>query len=308
MKRYRDVQDFKVNNPIVTIGSFDGVHLGHLKVIDRLRKIARDQNGETVVFTFDPHPRQILHPAEKHLHLLTTTEEKTALLEKAGVEHLIIYPFTKEFAELSYADFVRDILVGRLNLKVLVVGHDHKFGKNREGTFTMLKDLSVIHHFTVEKLDALLIDHLHISSTRIRNALLEGAVEKANQYLGYRFQVEGKVIEGQKLGRRIQFPTANIRVSDPQKIIPRNGVYACYPFVNGKSYKGMLNIGTRPTVNSNPDDRSMEVHLLDFRDNLYDESIRIEFVRKIRDEQKFESIELLRAQLEKDKQTVRQLL
>jgi riboflavin kinase/FMN adenylyltransferase len=307
MKIYQDISNFHVENPVVTIGSFDGVHLGHLKIIQRLREIALQTRGESVVFTFSPHPRLILFPDEGNLRLLTTLDEKTDLLEKAGVEHLIIYPFTKEFSQLSYTEFVRDILVGEIKIKTLVVGYDHKFGKNREGSFELLQDLSSVYNFSVEKLDVLLMDDINVSSTKIRNALQNGNIEKANQYLGYSFRLHGTVIEGQKLGRRIQFPTANIQASDPHKIIPAYGVYAVYANVDGKRYQGMMNIGTRPTV-SNADHRSIEVHIIGFEGNLYNKTIEIEFIQKIREEQKFGSVEELRSQLEKDKQTVIKIL
>jgi len=307
MKIYQDISNFHVENPVVTTGSFDGVHLGHLKIIRRLKEISLQTRGESVVFTFSPHPRLILFPGEGSLRLLTTLEEKKDLLEKAGVEHLIIYPFTKEFSQLSYIEFVRDILVGELRIKTLVVGYDHKFGKNREGDFEVLQNLSSVYHFAVEKLDVLLMDDINVSSTKIRNALQNGNIEKANQYLGYSFRLHGTVIEGQKLGRRIQFPTANIQASDPNKIIPAYGVYAVYVHLDSNRYKGMMNIGTRPTI-SNADQRSIEVHIIDFEGDLYNQPIEIEFIQKIREEQKFGSVEELKSQLEKDKQTVMNLL
>lgn len=307
MKIYQDISNFHVENPVVTTGSFDGVHLGHLKIIHRLKEIAFQTNGESVVFTFSPHPRLILFPGEGNLRLLTTLEEKIDLLEKTGVEHLIIYPFTREFSQLSYIEFVRDVLVHELRTKTLVVGYDHKFGKNREGNFKVLQDLSSAYHFSVEKLDVLLMDDINVSSTKIRHALQTGNIEKANQYLGYSFRLHGTVIEGQKLGRRIQFPTANIQSSDPNKIIPAFGVYAVFVHVKGKRFRGMMNIGTRPTI-SNADHRSIEVHIIDFEGDLYNKPIEIEFIKKIREEQKFGSVEELKSQLEKDKQTVMNLL
>ena len=308
MKIYYDINNFRVERPVITIGSFDGVHLGHLKIINRLNEIARQRQGESVVFTFFPHPRQILFPEEGNLRLLTTIEEKKELFEKAGIEHLIIFPFTKEFSKLGYKDFVKQILVEKLAVKILVVGYDHKFGRNREGDFNMLESLSHIYNFTVEKLDALLIDNINISSTKIRQALQEGQAEQAKRYLGYHFCLHGTVVEGQKLGRRIQFPTANIESSDPNKIVPGFGVYAVRVKFRGNDLPGMLNIGTRPTVNNNADHRSIEVHIIGFEGNLYRQQIEIEFISKIREEQKFESIEDLKQQLEKDKQTVMTLL
>lgn len=308
MKVYHDIQDFQVKNPVLTIGSFDGVHLGHVKIISRLKEIAAQNQGESVIFTFFPHPRLVLFPQEHNLRLLTTLNEKIRLFERAGIEHLIIFPFTKSFAELSYTDFVRQILVEKLRIKSLVVGYDHKFGKNREGGYEMLQELSETYQFKLEKLDVLLMDNINISSTKIRNALQAGDVTKANKYLGYPFTLHGKVIEGQKLGRKIQFPTANIEASDPNKIIPGYGVYAVFVNVGNQKHMGMLNIGTRPTVNKNADHRSIEVHILQFDGNLYGHEIELEFIRKVREEQKFNSIETLRMQLEQDKQEVIRIL
>ncbi len=304
MKVYRDVNEFKVVRPVITIGSFDGVHLGHFKIIEGLKKLAEKNNGETVIFTFYPHPRQVLFPNEHNLRLLTTLDEKIALFEKAGLEHLIIYPFTKEFSRLSYADFVKEILVGKLNVDSLVVGHDHKFGRNREGGYQVLQELSKEFQFKLEQIDVLFSDDVEISSTKIRKALQDGNIAKANKYLGYPFALHGSVVEGQQLGRKIQFPTANIEASDPNKIIPGYGVYAVFVKVNGIKYMGMLNIGTRPTVNRNADQRSIEVHIINFSGNIYDHQIEIQFIKKVRNEQKFASVVELKEQLEKDKQTV----
>ncbi|MGD9931228.1 MAG: bifunctional riboflavin kinase/FAD synthetase [Mangrovibacterium sp.] len=308
MKVYHDLQDFQVKNPVLTIGSFDGVHLGHVKIIDRLKEIAQQNQGESVIFTFYPHPRLVLFPKEHNLRLLTTLQEKIRLFERAGIEHLIVYPFSKAFSELSYTEFVRQILVEKLNIKSLVVGYDHKFGKNREGGFEMLQELSEIYNFNLEKLDVLLMDDINISSTKIRNALEQGDVLRANKFLGHPFTLHGTVVEGQKLGRKIQFPTANIEASDPNKIIPGYGVYAVFVHVDNQKFMGMLNIGTRPTVNKNADHRSIEVHILQYDGNLYGHEIELEFIRKVREEQKFSSIEELKMQLELDKTNVMRLL
>lgn len=308
MKVYRDVGQFKVAKPVLTVGSFDGVHLGHLKVINRLNEIAKQHGGESVIFTFAPHPRFVLNPENNKLRLLTTLEEKIELLEQSGVDHLIIFPFTKTFAEISYTDFVRMILVGQLHIDSLVVGHDHKFGKDRRGDFEMLQGLSLAFNFKLEKLDAFLSDDVHVSSTEIRKALREGDISKANRYLGYTFGFQGIVVEGQKLGRQIKFPTANVEASDPHKIIPGHGVYAVNVIIDGVSHKGMLNIGTRPTINNNSEQRSIEVHIFDFTKDIYKKEIDIKFISKIREEQKFGSIDGLRAQLEQDKLAVFNLL
>lgn len=304
MRVYRDVRQFNVTKPVLTVGSFDGVHLGHRKVINRLNEIASERNGESVIFTFAPHPRLVLNPTEDSLRLLTTLDEKISLLEEAGVQHLIIYPFTKSFADLSYTDFVREILVEKLQVESLVVGYDHKFGKDRKGDFEMLKSLALAFKFNLEKLDVLLSDNVNVSSTKIRKALQEGNLAKANRYLGYTFSLHGTVVEGQKLGRRIQFPTANIEASDIHKIIPGYGVYAVLVKIEEKYYQGMLNIGTRPTINKNADHRSIEVHIFNFDQDIYGKQVEIKFVTKIREEQKFASVDELKGQLERDKTTV----
>ncbi len=301
MKVYRDVNEFNVAKPVLTVGSFDGVHLGHRKVINRLNEIARQNEGESVIFTFSPHPRLVLTKDHSSLRLLTTLNEKIELLDQAGVDHLIIYPFTQPFSELSYTDFVRILLVKQLKIDSLVVGYDHKFGKDRKGDFEMLQGLSMAFNFKLEKLDVLLSDNMNVSSTKIREALQNGNISKANRYLGYPFSLHGTVVEGQKLGRKIQFPTANIEASDPHKIIPGYGVYAVLVDIEGVVHQGMLNIGTRPTINSNADNRSIEVHIFDFDKDIYKKQLELKFITKIREEQKFGSIDGLRSQLEKDK-------
>jgi len=301
MKVYRDVNEFNVTKPVLTVGSFDGVHLGHRKVISRLNEIARQKQGESVIFTFSPHPRLVLNKDQGSLRLLTTLDEKIELLDQAGVDHLIIYPFTKAFSELSYTDFVRILLVNQLGIDSLVVGYDHKFGKNRKGDFEMLRGLAMAFNFKLEKLDALLSDNINVSSTKIRQALQNGNITKANRYLGYPFSLHGTVVEGQKLGRKIQFPTANIEASDPHKIIPAYGVYAVLVKLEGVVHRGMLNIGIRPTINNNADHRSIEVHIFDFDQDIYQKQLELKFITKVRDEQKFGSIDSLRSQLEKDK-------
>ena len=301
MKIHRDLNSFQAKNPVLTIGTFDGVHLGHRKIITRLLDIARGINGESVIFTFDPHPRKVVAPDELSLRILTTLDEKIELFEQSGVDHLIIYPFTPEFAQLSYEQFVEEILVGQIHTKYLVVGYDHKFGKNRQGDFEFLKNCAARLDFQIEKLDVLLMNESHISSTKIREALQKGDVETANAFLGYPFTLHGKVVQGQQLGRKIQFPTANVEASDPDKIIPGFGVYAVQVKVQNQWYQGMLNIGNRPTVNNNADHRSIEVHIFNFEADIYDLPIELMFFKKLREEQKFLSIEMLKEQLGKDK-------
>lgn len=301
MEIHNDLNIFNARNPVLTVGTFDGVHLGHRKIIDRLIELAKTINGESIIFTFDPHPRKVVSPGESNLRLLTTIEEKIALFEQSGIDHLIIYPFTPEFAQLSYEQFVKEILIEKIHTKYLVVGYDHKFGNNRQGDFEFLQNCAEKFDFRVEKLDVLLINESNISSTKIREAIEKGDFETANTFLGYPFTFHGTVVEGQKLGRIIQFPTANVAASDPDKIIPGYGVYVVKAKIRNKIYQGMLNIGSRPTVNNNADHRSIEVHLFGFNDDIYGETIELQFFRKLREEQKFDSLDALKEQLEKDK-------
>lgn len=301
MKIHRNLNSFHAQNPVLTIGTFDGVHLGHRKIIARLHDLAKTINGESVIFTFDPHPRKVVAPGETTLRLLTTLEEKIVLFEQSGIDHLIIYPFTAEFSKLTYEEFVEQVLVGQIHTKFLVVGYDHKFGKNRQGDFEFLKKCAERHEFEIEKLDVLLMNESQISSTKIREAIQKGDFDAANAFLGYPFTLHGTVVEGQKLGRKIQFPTANIQASDPDKIIPGFGVYAVEITVKNQTFQGMLNIGSRPTVNNNADNRSIEVHIFDFESDIYGESIELVFFKKLREEQKFLSIDALKDQLVKDK-------
>lgn len=302
VKIHRDLNNFRAVNAVLTIGTFDGVHLGHRKIIERLKKISEKIGGESVIFTFDPHPRKVVAPDETNLRILTTLDEKIELFEKSGIDHLIIFPFTSEFAQLSYEQFVEQILVGQIRTKYLVVGYDHKFGKDRQGGFEFLRKCADRLGFQIEKLDVLLMNESNISSTKIREAIQKGDFETANSFLGYTFALHGTVVEGQKLGRRIQFPTANVAASDPDKIIPGYGVYAVEVKVLNRTFRGMLNIGSRPTVNNNADHRSIEVHLFDFESDIYDEKIELLFYTKLREEQKFGSVDMLKEQLARDKE------
>lgn len=301
MKIYRDLSSFNAKNPVLTIGTFDGLHLGHRKIISRLRDIADRIDGETVIFTFDPHPRKIVAPLEKNLRLLTTLDEKIKLFEKSGVDHLIIFPFTSEFAQLTYSEFVEQVLVGKINTKCLVVGYDHRFGKDREGGFDFLKNCSEKFGFQIEKLDVLIMNESNISSTKIREAIQQGDFETANSFLGYPFVLQGTVVEGKKLGRHIQFPTANIEASDPDKIIPGYGVYIVNVEIQNEMFEGMLNIGIRPTINNNADNRSVEVHIFNFDRDIYNQTVKLFFHSKLREERRFDSLNELKNQLEIDK-------
>ena len=308
MKLHHGLDDFDSKKPVVTIGTFDGVHTGHQKVILRLREIAKKRGGETVIFTFHAHPRLVTSPNETNLRLLTTLDEKTKLFEQYGIDHLVIYPFDKKFSELSYSEFVQEILVKQMRTHCLVVGYDHKFGKNREGDFDYLQKCASKYNFEIEKLEALTIEEESVSSTKIRQALQNGEIEKANRYLGYYFTLHGTVVDGKRIGRKLGFPTANIESSDKYKIIPGYGVYAVNVTVENKIYKGMLNIGTRPTFNNNADNRSIEVNIFDFDGDIYKKEITLEFIGKIRDEKKFEDVDSLVVQLHKDQKTALKIL
>ena len=307
MKVYHSISDFQnVSRPILTTGTFDGVHFGHKIIIDRLKEIAKNQNGETVLLTFSPHPRMVLFPDDHNLQLINTLGEKIKLLEKAGIDHLIIHPFTKAFSRISSMQFVRDIIVNELNIYKLVIGYNHHFGRNREGSFEHLKQYAPLYGFEVEEISAQLIDDVSISSTKIRKALLSGNVSKAADYLGYNYTLQGRVIEGQQIGRTIGFPTANLMVLDESKLIPKDGVYAVYVEVTGQSFKGMMNIGNNPSLKFKK--HSIEVHIFDFDSDIYNEQIEVRFIKHIREEICFENLNDLKIQLEQDKANVKATL
>lgn len=301
MQIHYNLDNFVAVNPVVTIGTFDGVHLGHREVISELKRISTLSGGDSVVFTFDPHPRIVIAPQEDSLRLLSTKKEKINLMEKIGIDHLVIYPFTSEFSKLPYNEFVKNILVRRMNMASLVVGYDHRFGQGRKGDFNSLEILSNELNFKVEQLSELLVDNKVVSSTKIRSALEAGEIPKANHFLGYRYPLSGKVIEGKQLGRKLGFPTANIETLDDHKLVPGDGVYAVFVQTKGGIFKGMLNIGIRPTVNYNADHKSIEVHIFDFESDIYNSEITIYFVSKIRNEQKFDGIVELHEQLVQDR-------
>ena len=301
MRIFRSIEAFEgTRKAVVTTGTFDGVHVGHRKIISRMREVANKVNGETVLLTFDPHPRTVLFPDDHGLLLLTTLDEKIALLEEAGVDNLIIHPFTREFSRITSIDFVRDVLVEKLGTYRLVIGYDHHFGRNREGSFEHLVEFGPLYGFEVEEIPALEVQDVSVSSTKIRKALEEGDVATATEYLGAHYRLNGFVVEGNKIGRTLGFPTANIRVENTNKQIPADGVYAVIVVVNGKKQKGMLNIGQRPTVNA-LQSRTIEVHIIDYDGDLYGSSIELQFIHRVRNEQKFNGLDELRAQLEKDK-------
>lgn len=300
MKIYNHIDEFSgIDNPVVTIGTFDGVHVGHQKILQRVQEIAKKNQGESVLLTFFPHPRMVLFPEQNDIRLINTLDEKVGLLARTGIDHMIIHPFTPEFSKTTSLEFVRELLVKKIGAKKLVIGYDHHFGKNREGSFEHLKEFSHLYGFDVEEIPAQDVDHIHVSSTKIRKAIGRGDIDTANRYLGYDFLLKGTVVEGNKLGRTLGFRTANIYVEEKYKLIPDHGVYAVKVDILGQSFNGMLNIGTRPTVQGR--DRSIEVHIFDFDREVYNETIGIAFVDRIRDEVAFNGLDELKEQLNKDK-------
>lgn len=307
MKVYRSLEEFtRLDNAIVTTGTFDGVHYGHQKIISRLEELAKQYAGESVIITFFPHPRLVLFPEDNDLKLINTLDEKIELLEKSGIDHLLIIPFTKEFSRLSSLEFIQQILVDKIGTKKLVIGYDHHFGKNREGSFEHLKHYSTEYGFEVEEIPEQDINDVAVSSTKIRNAILDGNVTVANKYLGYNFSLRGIVKKGDQIGRTLGFPTANISLAESYKIIPTDGIYAVNVFIKDRKLQGMLYIGDRPTVQGKS--KVIEVNIFDFSEDVYDQLIKVEFLQYIRGDKYFNSLEELKDALAKDELSVRTAL
>ena len=305
MKVHTDIDHFgPVNKPFVTTGTFDGVHYGHRVILNRLIKEARKAGGETVLITFYPHPRMVIFPDDKSLKLLTTQPEKIKLLENLGIDHLVVIPFTYEFSRMKAFDFVRDILVNKIGVYKLIIGYDHQFGRNREGDLKQLEEYAELFGFQLEEIPAQDVDQVKVSSTKIRNALNEGNIEIADKYLGYSYPISGEVIRGNQLGKTLGFPTANIKYNNHYKLIPANGVYAVEVKYKNKRYKGMMNIGRRPTINDKDAGLTLEVNIFDFNEDIYNKVITVLMRKRIRDEIKFENLDQLKAQIRKDKETV----
>ena len=300
MKIFNSIQEFTSSaKTIVTLGTFDGVHKGHKSILEKLITNSKTSGCESVVLTFFPHPRMVLQQ-NTDLKLLNTIDEKAALLEKEGVDNLIIHPFDHAFSRLTAEEFVKDILVDKLNIHKIIIGHDHRFGRNRTATIDDLIRFGEEFGFEVEKISALAVDEISVSSTKIRNALNEGNVDYANTFLGYPYFINGTVVQGRQLGRTINFPTANIEPTENYKLVPANGVYVVASVLNGKTVYGMMNIGNRPTVNGTG--TTIEVHYHDFNEDLYRQQIKVSIYHRLRDEVKFESFDALKLQLEKDRQ------
>jgi len=307
MKIYNDINEFQeINNAVVTIGLFDGVHLGHVKILDRLKKIAQNEQGETLAITFNPHPRLVLNKENAQIKLLNSLPEKIKLLEKNGLNHLLIIPFTEKFAELSPDEFIGRILIEKIHPSHVVVGYNHTFGKNAGGDFIDLRNFAIEKKFKVEEVAAQKLGKTSISSSKIRLLLEKGEIEEANAMLGYPYFISGKVVRGKQLGKRLGFPTANIEPEDKNKLIPAKGVYACHVERQGKIYKGMANIGNRPTVNGSS--LTIEANIFDFDDDIYNETINIHLIARIRDEKKFDNLDLLKKQLSEDRERISKML
>lgn len=307
MKIYHNIDDFlPVKNAVVTIGTFDGVHLGHRKIIEGIKELAKEAGGETVILTFFPHPRMILHPEDQNLKLITTIDEKARLLEQLGVDHLIITPFSRDFSNQTAEEYIRDVLVNKIGTKKIVIGYDHRFGKDRKGGLADLQRLAPVYGFDVVEIPEQDINDVAISSTRIRQALLNGQTELANDFLGYPFFISGKVVRGDQIGRQIGYPTANIAVQESYKLIPSDGIFAVNVYVDDNVYAGMGYIGHRPTISGMT--RNIEVNIFDFDQDIYNKSIRMSFINYVRGDIKFESLEQLKEQLGRDKEAVTAIL
>jgi riboflavin kinase/FMN adenylyltransferase len=312
MKVYNHIDEFKqIKNAVVTIGTFDGVHIGHQKIISRLQEVARQKGGETVILTFFPHPRMILHPDDLNIKLISTMDEKAERLANLGIDHLIITPFTRDFSNLSPQEYIREILVKKIGTTQIIIGYDHRFGKDRSGGLKELQHYSSELGYQVEEIPEQDIDEVAISSTTIRNAILSGDIKTAENFLGYPFHLTGKVIKGDQIGRQLGFPTANLFIEESYKLIPSDGIYAVrVDFKNGegnlKRANGMAYIGHRPTINGMS--RNIEVNIFDFKEDIYGQSIRLNFLEYMRDDQKFNSLEELKEQLSLDEVKARNLL
>jgi riboflavin kinase/FMN adenylyltransferase len=301
LKIITSIYSFKPKNKtIVTLGTFDGFHIGHKKIIEKLIQNSSNCECESLVLTFFPHPRMILQDSQE-IKLLNTIEERIQLLEASGLDNLVIHPFDQEFSRLTAEEFVSTVLVDQFNVKKIIIGYDHRFGRNRTADIHDLIEFGKKYEFEVEQISAQEIDEVSVSSTKIRKALMEGNVAMANEYLGYAYLLTGTIVKGKGIGRTINFPTANLKIEESYKLIPKNGVYIIQSALNNRLVFGMMNIGYNPTVNG--EGQSIEIHFFDFKENLYTKKIQIQVLKRIRDEEKFDSLEQLTEQLEKDKST-----
>ncbi|MGZ4089883.1 MAG: bifunctional riboflavin kinase/FAD synthetase [Bacteroidia bacterium] len=308
MLTVRNTREFRIEKPtIVTIGTFDGVHLGHQKILNRLQQLKKKHGFNTVVLTFEPHPRKILFPQQTDLKLITLIEEKLDLLEKYGVDVTVVYPFDKEFSNIESKEYIEQILIKSLKVKHLVIGYDHKFGKNRNGDINVLKKYSEEFGYEVEEIDALDIDNISISSSKIRHALENGEMQLANNYLGHPFFMKATVIPGKQLGRKLGYATANLKIEGTDKLIPKIGVYFVEIIVDEKKYYGMMNIGYNPTTDTDQNVKP-EVHIFDFNEDIYGKTIVVNFLNYLRDEKKFDNLDGLICELHEDKKKCMKLI
>lgn len=307
MKVHRSLENIPpIKNPVLTIGTFDGVHRGHQSILSQLKETAEKIGGETVVFTFHPHPRIALHPEDHGLELIQSLEDRIVKLEKSGIDHLILFPFTKEFSRLTATEFVRNILVNQLHIHTLIIGYNHHFGRNREGNIDLLKELSPIYGFRIAEISAYTESNEKVSSTKIREAVSAGRVLEAEQFLGELFHFHGKIVPGDKIGQTIGYPTANIQV-DTLQLIPKKGVFAVRVKLEEQFYDGMMNIGNRPTISSNGEKR-IEIHLFDFSENIYGKELVVYLIDRVREERNFPSVKELAQQLKEDESLCRSIL
>lgn len=305
---HKDYRNLRIPDPFVTIGVFDGVHLGHQALLRQLVAAAREKGSESVVITFDPHPKHVLSQDNENLLFLTTLTEKGKLLEKLMVDHLIVINFTKDLGNIEARDFIRDVLVESIGIKHLLVGYNNQFGKARGGDISKIREYARVYGFTVDQAEGVSGEEGIISSTAIREALLSGDLANANKWLGYSYQVTGKVVEGKKLGRSLGFPTANIKPDEDLKLIPANGVYAVEVLIENELRQGVLSIGYNPTVDPGRKTRSIEVNIFDFEDDLYGKSVTVFFRYRLRDEKRFENTDQLRKQMAHDRDEALKLL
>ena len=309
MRVHTDLASIRtVHRPVLTTGTFDGVHRGHRTILDRLTGTARKEEGESVLFTFHPHPRMVLFSGDSDLKLLCTQQEKVRLLEEAGLDHLLVIPFSRDFSRMRATDYVREVLVGAIGVRAVVIGYDHRFGRDREGDLRLLQELGHAYDFNVEEIPAQEVDHIRVSSTKIRHALVDGDLRTANELLGYRYSLSGVVVKGEGLGRELGFPTANLALIDPHKLVPADGIYAVLVEGAGIACKGMMYIGRRPSIATADGSRSIEVNLFGVDRALYGESLTVRCIDRIRGDMHFEDMNGLIAQMERDRMTTEQRL